>query len=214
MTNAPAPHADLFSHEELTSVYETLDTVDPLLASDGTDHTASYDVIYISAHHETPQGTTALSSASALVKNGLQSEQVLSPTTEELNQASSAHSSADSTTAEVGTSASTTASSARRRELLTEEEKKANHIHSEQRRRQNIKVGLDELCTIVPNLIELKRQENEAKREKVRLSSKLALGEAKILQETFDYTQELHQDMAHLDEQIAVAQKMLEQMSA
>ncbi|KAJ1972330.1 hypothetical protein H4R35_004737 [Dimargaris xerosporica] len=221
MANPLSPHTSLFSHEELASVYETLNTVDPLSESLGTDPLTSYDGIYIPAHHETSQGASGLSAASTTAKNGSPSEQILSPPTQELNQANSAHSPAESASAEIGTvplpsvtSASTAVASTRRRELLTDEEKKANHIHSEQRRRQNIKVGLDELCTIVPNLIELKQQENEAKREKARLSSKLALGEAKILQETFDYTQELHQNMAHLDEQIAVAQKLLEQLSA
>lgn len=37
-------------------------------------------------------------------------------------------------------------------ELLSEEQKKANHIASEQKRRQNIKIGLDQLIDIVPSL--------------------------------------------------------------
>lgn len=37
-------------------------------------------------------------------------------------------------------------------ELLTEEQKKANHIASEQKRRQNIKTGYDQLVDLVPTL--------------------------------------------------------------
>jgi len=37
-------------------------------------------------------------------------------------------------------------------ELLTEEEKKANHIASEQKRRQNIRTGFEQLIELVPNL--------------------------------------------------------------
>ncbi|KAI9498815.1 hypothetical protein BDB00DRAFT_748334, partial [Zychaea mexicana] len=37
-------------------------------------------------------------------------------------------------------------------ELLTEAEKKANHIASEQKRRQNIRLGFDQLIEIVPSL--------------------------------------------------------------
>ncbi|KAG0165036.1 hypothetical protein DFQ30_009039 [Apophysomyces sp. BC1015] len=37
-------------------------------------------------------------------------------------------------------------------ELLTEAEKKANHIASEQKRRQNIRMGFDQLIEIVPTL--------------------------------------------------------------
>lgn len=37
-------------------------------------------------------------------------------------------------------------------ELLTEEEKKANHIASEQKRRQNIRMGFDQLVEHVPTL--------------------------------------------------------------
>lgn len=37
-------------------------------------------------------------------------------------------------------------------ELLTDAEKKANHIASEQKRRQNIRLGFDQLIEIVPAL--------------------------------------------------------------
>jgi hypothetical protein len=37
-------------------------------------------------------------------------------------------------------------------ELLTDAEKKANHIASEQKRRQNIRLGFDQLIDIVPAL--------------------------------------------------------------
>ncbi|KAF9281616.1 hypothetical protein BGZ68_006530 [Mortierella alpina] len=44
-------------------------------------------------------------------------------------------------------------------ELLTDAEKKANHIASEQKRRQNIRVGFDSLVEIVPTLSECHRSE-------------------------------------------------------
>ncbi|KAJ1897195.1 Transcription factor [Kickxella alabastrina] len=44
-------------------------------------------------------------------------------------------------------------------ELLTENEKKANHIASEQKRRQNIRVGYDQLIQIVPTLTPSQRSE-------------------------------------------------------
>ncbi|KAF7728749.1 hypothetical protein EC973_005587 [Apophysomyces ossiformis] len=44
-------------------------------------------------------------------------------------------------------------------ELLTEAEKKANHIASEQKRRQNIRLGFDQLIDIVPSLTHGNRSE-------------------------------------------------------
>ncbi|KAG1644317.1 hypothetical protein G6F44_002958 [Rhizopus delemar] len=44
-------------------------------------------------------------------------------------------------------------------ELLTDKEKKANHIASEKKRRQNIKLGFDQLIEIVPSLTEGNRSE-------------------------------------------------------
>lgn len=38
------------------------------------------------------------------------------------------------------------------RENLTEEQKRSNHIHSEQKRRNLIKQGFDDMCTLVPGL--------------------------------------------------------------
>jgi len=45
-------------------------------------------------------------------------------------------------------------------ELLTEEEKKANHIASEQKRRQNIKCGFELLVEKVPTLSQCHRSES------------------------------------------------------
>ncbi|RDW90404.1 basic helix-loop-helix domain-containing protein [Aspergillus mulundensis] len=42
--------------------------------------------------------------------------------------------------------------SSKPRENLTEEQKRSNHIHSEQKRRNLIKQGFDDLCTLVPGL--------------------------------------------------------------
>lgn len=44
-------------------------------------------------------------------------------------------------------------------ELLTEAEKKANHIASEQKRRQNIRLGFDQLIEVVPSLSQGNRSE-------------------------------------------------------
>ncbi|CAG8471674.1 6476_t:CDS:2 [Funneliformis caledonium] len=58
-------------------------------------------------------------------------------------------------------------------ELLTEAEKKANHIASEQKRRQNIRLGFDQLVEIVPTLSQCHRSE------------------ALILQKSVEYIQQL-----------------------
>ncbi|KAI8055418.1 hypothetical protein BDF22DRAFT_600453, partial [Syncephalis plumigaleata] len=44
-------------------------------------------------------------------------------------------------------------------ELLSESEKKANHIASEQKRRQNIRVGFASLTSMVPTLSQCSRSE-------------------------------------------------------
>ncbi|KAK9767302.1 Transcription factor [Basidiobolus ranarum] len=45
-------------------------------------------------------------------------------------------------------------------ELLSEKEKKANHIASEQKRRQNIRLGFEQLVDIVPTLSQCHRSES------------------------------------------------------
>lgn len=40
----------------------------------------------------------------------------------------------------------------RRSSVLTESERRANHIKSEQKRRQKIRLGLDQLVDVVPSL--------------------------------------------------------------
>ncbi|KAF9426184.1 hypothetical protein BGZ94_006837 [Podila epigama] len=67
----------------------------------------------------------------------------------------------------------TKSSTKNRHELLTDAEKKANHIASEQKRRQNIRVGFDSLVDIVPSLNDCHRSE------------------ALILQKSVDYIQRL-----------------------
>ncbi|KAJ2658844.1 Transcription factor [Coemansia sp. RSA 1200] len=69
-------------------------------------------------------------------------------------------------------------------ELLTEEEKKANHIASEQKRRQNIRVGYDQLIQIVPTLTPSQRSE------------------ALILQKTVEYIKYLLMEREILDGQL------------
>ena len=56
-------------------------------------------------------------------------------------------------------------------ELLTEAEKKANHIASEQKRRQNIRLGFEQLIEVVPSLSQGNRSEalilQKCKKEKI-----------------------------------------------
>ncbi|KAJ2866157.1 Transcription factor [Coemansia erecta] len=72
-------------------------------------------------------------------------------------------------------------------ELLTEDEKKANHIASEQKRRQNIRVGYDQLIQIVPTLTPSQRSE------------------ALILQKTVEYVKYLLMEREILDGQLSDA---------
>ncbi|KAJ1891667.1 Transcription factor, partial [Coemansia sp. IMI 209127] len=72
-------------------------------------------------------------------------------------------------------------------ELLTENEKKANHIASEQKRRQNIRVGYDQLIQIVPTLTPSQRSE------------------ALILQKTVEYVKYLLMEREILDGQLSDA---------
>ncbi|KAJ1667458.1 Transcription factor [Coemansia sp. RSA 1813] len=69
-------------------------------------------------------------------------------------------------------------------ELLSENEKKANHIASEQKRRQNIRVGYDQLIQIVPTLTPSQRSE------------------ALILQKTVEYIKYLLMEREILDGQL------------
>ncbi|KAF9354806.1 hypothetical protein BGX34_010810 [Mortierella sp. NVP85] len=76
-------------------------------------------------------------------------------------------------------------------ELLTEAEKKANHIASEQKRRQNIRIGFDSLVEIVPTLSECHRSE------------------ALILQKSVDYIQRLLSQKNELKNRVRVLQANL-----
>ncbi|ORX54492.1 hypothetical protein DM01DRAFT_1335629 [Hesseltinella vesiculosa] len=76
-------------------------------------------------------------------------------------------------------------------ELLTEAEKKANHIASEQKRRQNIRIGFDQLIEIVPAL-------NSGNRS-----------EALILQKSVDHIKQLISTKNDLKEQIRDLQTLL-----
>ncbi|KAF9126371.1 hypothetical protein BGW39_006676 [Mortierella sp. 14UC] len=69
-------------------------------------------------------------------------------------------------------------------ELLTDAEKKANHIASEQKRRQNIRIGFDSLVEIVPTLGECQRSE------------------ALILQKSVDYIQRLLDQKSELKSRV------------
>ncbi|KAJ2776777.1 Transcription factor [Coemansia interrupta] len=72
-------------------------------------------------------------------------------------------------------------------ELLTEDEKKANHIASEQKRRQNIRTGYDQLIQIVPTLTPSQRSE------------------ALILQKTVEYIKYLLMEREILEGQVSDA---------
>ncbi|KAJ2006012.1 Transcription factor [Coemansia thaxteri] len=74
-------------------------------------------------------------------------------------------------------------------ELLTEDEKKANHIASEQKRRQNIRTGYDQLIQIVPTLTPSQRSE------------------ALILQKTVEYIKYLLMEREILEGQLKDANR-------
>ncbi|KAI9309531.1 hypothetical protein BJ944DRAFT_154185 [Cunninghamella echinulata] len=76
-------------------------------------------------------------------------------------------------------------------ELLTEEEKKANHIASEQKRRQNIRMGFDQLIEYVPTL-------NRGNRS-----------EAIILQKSVEHIRQLIMEKNELKNQIRDLQSIL-----
>ncbi|KAI9597982.1 Myc-type, basic helix-loop-helix domain-containing protein, partial [Syncephalis fuscata] len=69
-------------------------------------------------------------------------------------------------------------------ELLTDSEKKANHIASEQKRRQNIRVGFASLTTMVPTLSQCSRSE------------------ALILQKSVEYIRQLVQQRRDMAQRI------------
>ncbi|KAJ1660388.1 Transcription factor [Dispira simplex] len=231
MTMNSASFKDLLSNEELHSVYAALDDFDSNLST--ADSTALLGAA------QSPAGLVPPSSGNHHFSTTLSANHsevgVWSPTSHYHThgtptlQGKTNHKSWDCDTTELPADATlrgptvrsgskaqgtvngggTRISAVRRKELLTEEEKKANHIHSEQKRRQNIKVGLDELCTLVPNLIELKKVETKARQESARISSKLVLGEAKILQETLEYTRALHHELTLLNDQLDTPQQAL-----
>ncbi|KAJ1653876.1 hypothetical protein IWQ61_006085 [Dispira simplex] len=223
MTMNSASFKDLLSNEELHSVYAALDDFDSNLS------TADSTALLVAA--QSPAGLVPPSSGDYHFSTTLGANHsevgVWSPTSHyDTLQSETNHESWDCDTTELPADTTlrgptvrsgsktqgtvsvggTRISAVRRKELLTEEEKKANHIHSEQKRRQNIKVGLDELCTLVPNLIELKKVETKARQESARISSKLVLGEAKILQETLEYTRALHHELTLLNGQLDTPQ--------
>ncbi|KAI8343154.1 hypothetical protein BC941DRAFT_465317 [Chlamydoabsidia padenii] len=80
-------------------------------------------------------------------------------------------------------------------ELLTDAEKKANHIASEQKRRQNIRLGFDQLIEIVPAL-------NSGNRS-----------EALILQKSVDHIKQLISVKNDLKDQIRDLQALLGESS-
>ncbi|KAG2175009.1 hypothetical protein INT43_006071 [Umbelopsis isabellina] len=79
-------------------------------------------------------------------------------------------------------------------ELLSEAEKKANHIASEQKRRQNIRVGFDQLVEIVPALSQSHRSE------------------ALILQKSVDHIHKLVAAKNDLKERVRELQTVLGEM--
>nr|CAG8543307.1 12897_t:CDS:2 [Entrophospora candida] len=92
------------------------------------------------------------------------------------------------------TSISTKSSSSGKKghhELLTEAEKKANHIASEQKRRQNIRLGFDQLVEIVPTLSQCHRSE------------------ALILQKSVEYIQQLLMQKNELKDRVKSLQVTL-----
>ncbi|KAJ1914839.1 hypothetical protein IWQ60_008661 [Tieghemiomyces parasiticus] len=185
----------------------------------GIPHDHPFNPLLSPAQHEIQQQTLDAAAAAAIAAPDLSNTSAngcscrsegSSPDT----PTSPANAATSPSSARSGGHGASLAAAARRRELLTEEEKKANHIYSEQKRRQNIKVGLDDLCATVPTLIERKKIENQARAESgSRISSKLMLGEAIILEETVRYTENLHQDLSALDTEIERIRLLLSHQS-
>jgi hypothetical protein len=79
---------------------------------------------------------------------------------------------------------------------LSEEKKKSNHIASEQRRRQNIRDGFNQLVEIVPSLTNSQKSE------------------AIILQKTAEYLEQLQQQQRELQLRMDNAKLSLQDMIA
>lgn len=128
-----------------------------------------YDMHYPSLHHQAPSNTY-FTEPQAYIPVKKEDEQssikssVYETSSIHSNNSSDSYKEKNKKTSEkqcyhpYNTSPSnTTSTKVRRRrkqphELLSEAQKKANHIASEQKRRQNIKIGFDQLIDIVPSL--------------------------------------------------------------
>ncbi|KAG8905797.1 hypothetical protein FRB99_008222 [Tulasnella sp. 403] len=178
-------------------------------------------------------GGTA-SSSTNIVSLGSEST-TISPTSQQVSRTSASASSSRNPTKEATTpppvSASTSSSSTvptppatSRPPLLSASQKKLNHIHSEQKRRANIRRGYDALCEVVPALRDAIRAEEAAcastgkKRGRGRLlgedGEKLdgragPRSESVVLQKTIEYMTELLNQRSSLLERLQVARGSL-----
>ncbi|CAG8537705.1 3924_t:CDS:2 [Ambispora gerdemannii] len=122
-------------------------------------------------------------------------EENLTSTQEHIQQSNIGETSSSTATTNHTASASSSSNRGGRgkkgHELLTEAEKKANHIASEQKRRQNIRSGFDQLVDIVPTLSQCHRSE------------------ALILQKSVEYIQQLLIQKSELKERVKSLQATL-----
>ncbi|KAG8863168.1 hypothetical protein FRB96_009350 [Tulasnella sp. 330] len=99
------------------------------------------------SHHKTGSSSSRSKSISSVSEHlALQQQK---PATASISSAASSSSSA---TAQAPGSPSSASASSKQPQLLSNSQKKLNHIHSEQKRRANIRRGYDSLCDVVPAL--------------------------------------------------------------
>ena len=74
-------------------------------------------------------------------------------------------------------------SAARTKPVLSEEQKKANHIQSEQKRREKIREQYDKLAELTPGMIGQGRSEGRVLEEAVKFATSLKVERARLVRE-------------------------------
>ncbi|KAG9014078.1 hypothetical protein FRB94_000276 [Tulasnella sp. JGI-2019a] len=137
---------------------------------------------------------------------------------------SSAASSSSSVTVQGPGSPSSVSASSKPPQLLSNSQKKLNHIHSEQKRRANIRRGYDSLCDVVPALRDaIIAEDKECERTGRKRGRGRLLGddgekldgragprsESVVLQKTIEYMAELLDTRSSLLDRLAMARAAL-----
>ncbi|CAG8481313.1 7797_t:CDS:2 [Ambispora leptoticha] len=131
------------------------------------------------------------SSTSTTINPTINNQSSSSPKLESQGETSSSTSTPNPTASTSSSSSNRGGRGKKGHELLTEAEKKANHIASEQKRRQHIRMGFDQLVEIVPTLSQCHRSE------------------ALILQKSVEYIQQLLIQKSELKERVKSLQATL-----